>query len=243
MKRFAAHGLNGEPAKSAAPALRTPWSTMLHEIAAINDSVALRRSSLRTKFEQNLTGLERTYRTNNDTEGVALVQRALAALSIRRSIEADGFAVTQVVSKNPDWWQDVAREGGYIVGFEVGHGGWFQSSVLGDLKPIFTTMHGLRDGEPRGHAKGERVLAQEGYAVGGLVVCSGAVVNTVKIIFMRINTDGVSLNAQDAYTSDWLGGEGKGLKPVEINPRGHLIIGVTGASSDVVDSLGLIYLK
>ena len=134
------------------------------------------------------------------------------------------------------------REGGYLVGFDLGKGGWFQFTVAGLMTPVFETVNGPRDGEPRGHAVGERVLAKEGYAVGGLIVRGGVVVNTVKIIFMRINPDGVSLDPHDSYVSDWLGGEGGGLAK-EINAHGHLAIGVTGTTSDVVDSIGLVYLK
>lgn len=242
-ERFNARGLDGEPAKTVPPAVRTPWATLLQATATADQSVASKRSSIRTKFEQGLVALERTYRNSKDADGVASVQRARAAVAIRRSIEANGTGVTQVVSKNPNWWQDMAREGGYVVGFEGGKGGWFQFTVLGSLKPIFMTMHGLRDGQARGTAKGERVLAKDGYAVGGLIVRFGDVVDVMKIIFMRINSDGLSLNPQDYYLSAWLGNEEDKNKAVEINPRGHLIVGLTGASGDVVESLGLVYLK
>ena len=63
-----------------------------------------------------------------------------------------------------------------------------------------------------------------------------------KIIFMRINPDGLSLNPQDFYVTDWLGGEGGG-KGREISARGRLVVGVTGRTGDVVEGLGLVYLK
>jgi hypothetical protein len=38
------------------------------------------------------------------------------------------------------------------------------------------------------------------------MVRSGEVVDSVQIVFMRINPGGLSLNPQDSYLSDWLGG-------------------------------------
>ncbi len=241
IKRFEERGMNGEPAKSAPAEVRSAWANLLKSTATTSQSVALKRNTARSKFLQSLTPVEQDFRAKNDAEGAASARRARAAVSIRAAVEAGRVAVTDLAGKG-EGWQDIAREGGYIVGFEAGKGGWFQFSVLGGLRPIFATAHGERPGERRGKASGKRVVAKDGYAVGGLQVRSGDVVNCVEIIFMRINPDGISLNPQDTYVTDWLGGEGGG-KPREINPRGRMIVGVTGSTGDVVNSLGLVYLR
>jgi hypothetical protein len=127
--------------------------------------------------------------------------------------------------------------GGYVVGFEASQGG-----VLEGLKPIFMTASGLRDGEPRGRSGSIRILAKDGYAVGGLVVRSASVVDSVQVVFMRINPDGVSLNPQDAYVSDPVGGRG-GNAAKEVSARGRLVVGVIGGTGEWVESIGLVYLK
>ncbi len=241
-KRFSEHGLNGEPAKSLPAEVRSAWATFIRSTVTASQSVAIKRNGIRSKFAQSLTTIEQAYRAKNDADGIALARRARAIVSIRSAIDTNRLAVTEVPGKGEGQWQDVVQEGGYVVGFDAGKGGWFQFSVLGGFKPIFATARGNRDGERRGKAGGNRVLAKDGYAVGGLMVRSGEVVNAAQVIFMRINPDGTTLNPQDFYVTDWLGGEGGG-KPKEINTRGHLVVGVTGASGDVVDSIGLIFLK
>lgn len=241
-KRFLEHGLNGEPAKTAPAEVRAAWATFLRATVTAAQSVALKRNSLRSKFGQNLTTMDQAYRAKNDVVGMSLARRARAGIAIRNAIDGNRLGVTEVVGKGRGQWQEVAQEGGYLVGFEAGQGGWFQFKVLGGLKPIFATARGPRDGERRGKAGGTRVVAKDGYAVGGLIVRSGEVVNAVQVIFTRINADGITLNPQDFYVTDWLGGEG-GIKPKEINTKGHLVVGVTGSTGDVVDSIGLIFLK
>jgi hypothetical protein len=241
-KRFAERGLNGEPSKDVPAEVRTAWTTLLRSTIVASQSVALKRNTVRAKFTQALTALEQTYRAKSDAEGFALARRARSTVAIRSAIEANRIAATELAGKGGRPWQDVVKEGGYIVGFEAGKGGWFQFSVLGSLRPIFATARGTRDGERRGKTNGNRVVAKEGYAVGGLQVRAGEVVNCVQIIFMRINPDGISLNPQDFYVTDWLGGEGGG-KPREISARGRMVVGVTGSTGDVVDSIGLIYLR
>jgi hypothetical protein len=242
LKRFNSRGLSGEPAKSAPAEVRSAWSAMIRALATARDSVVLKRNGARAKFSQSLTGVEQAYRAKNDTAGVKMTRAARAAVSIRAAVEADKLATTDIAAKSDGAWRDVCQEGGYLAGFKVGRGTWFQFSVLGSLQPIFATMHGTRPGERRGGSGGQEVVARDGYAVGGLYVRSGEVVNAIQIIFMRINPDGLTLNPQDFYVTDWLGGEGGG-KGREISARGRLVVGVTGKTGDVVEGIGLVYLK
>ncbi len=242
-KRFAERGLNGQPTKTVPAEVRAAWMDFLRATTTATQSVLLKRNSIRSKFSQSVTALEQGYREKKDADGFALARRVRGMVAIRTAIDSNRIAATEIVGKGESPWQDVPQEGGYIIGFETGKGGWYQFSVLGSLKPIFATARGPRDGEVRGKSGGNRVLAKDGYAVGGLNVRSGDVVNCVQIVFMRINPDGASLNPQDFYVTDWLGGEGGNGKPKEFNARGHMVVGVIGSDGNVVESIGLIYLK
>lgn len=245
LKRFEDRGFSSEPDKSARGEIRAAWSTFIRAIVIATQSIELKRNTVRTAYLQTLNGIEQTYRTAGDADGVALARKARSTVSLRSLIEGNKLGVTELMGKsgkNTFPWQDVAKEGGYLVGFEMGKGGWYQFSVLGGLKPIFATARGMRDGETRGKGKGTRVVAKEGYAVGGLMVRYGEVVNGVQIIFMKINPDGLSLNRLDFYQTDWIGGEGGG-KPKELSAKGKMVVGVIGGSGDVVHSVGLIHLK
>lgn len=242
-KRYAMHGMSNEPSGNLPPEMRTAWATLLRSTTLANQSVTLKRNAARTRFTQALTPLVQGYRAKNDLEGILLARRAYAAVTLRSAIEADRLAVTQIVGNLGEVpWQDVAKEGGYVVGFDVGRGQYYQWSVLGSLKPIYATARALRDGKERGMDGGQRVIAKEGYAVGGLHVCSGGAVDAVQIIFMAINPDGITLNPREFYVSDWLGGDHP-RKPVELSGKGRMVVGVTGYCGGVVDSIGLIYVK
>jgi hypothetical protein len=241
MARFSQEGLSSSPAASTPAELRSFWAGYVRNVQAIQQKVALKRSGVRTKFGQTLTVVEQVLRANKDEAGLAAARQARACAILRSHIDAQRYAATDLGGKGGRVVQDIAP-GGYIVGFEIGRGGWFQFKVLGSITPIFATVKGEAPGRKRGKARGERLMAKDGYAVGGMYVRGGEVVNTVQVIFMKKNADGLSLNPQDFYVSEWLGGEGGG-KPKEINGKGHLIVGLTGEAGDVVESLGLVYLK
>ncbi|HEY2342126.1 MAG TPA: hypothetical protein VGH90_03800 [Chthoniobacteraceae bacterium] len=243
-KRFQEHGINSEIGKDALPELRSLWSAYLRDIAEIQQSVAIKRSGGRSRLAQILAPLEIGYRKKNDSAGLEAVKRVRATLTIGAAIEGSRIATTEFAGKpGGEPWQDLAKEGGYVVGFKAGSGGWFQFTVLGSVIPIFATAEGTRDGVKRGnHGTPDTVLAKDGYAVGGIVARSGEVVNCFQVIFMRINPDGVSLNPQDNYVSDWLGGKDGG-PPKEISAHGHMIVGLSGRTENEVVSLALIYVK
>jgi hypothetical protein len=240
MKRFSQDGLNSSPSGNTPAEVRSAWMTYLRNVQAIEQKVALKRSGIRTNFRQALTPIEQSLRANKDEAGLAAVAQARASVAIRSLIDAQRYAVTELGGKGNRAVNDIVP--GVLVGFEIGGGGWFQFKVLGNLTPLYATSTGIVPGLKRGSGRGERVMAKSGYAVGGLYIRGGEVVNTVQIIFMRVNGDGLSLNPQDFYVSDWLGGEGGG-KPKEISGKGRLIVGLTGHSGGVVESIGLIHLK
>jgi hypothetical protein len=242
IKRFDEHGLDSEPFKSVPADVRALWATYLRSVLTTHQKVTIKRGAVSAKFAQTLTTLDQTYRASKDAEALAMVKRARTALALRNAIENNRIGATEIAGKADKPWQDVAREGGYLVGVKAGAGGWFQFKVLGGLTPIFATARGTREGQRRAGKGGTEVMAKDGYAVGGLMVRSGEVINAIQVVFMRINLDGATLNPQDYYVSDWLGGEGGG-KPKEINTRGKMVVGLTGSTESTVQSIGLIYVK
>lgn len=173
-----------------------------------------------------------------DAEGLALIKRAKTCLAIRRAIESDRVSMTEILGDAQREARDVAKEGGYLVGFELAE----RHGNLGCWRPIFATASGLRDGNRRGIESGARVLAKQGYAVGGMRVKRSTFIDSVQIIFMRIKPDGLSLDPKDFYVSDSFGGKGGG-KAEELTANGRLIVGVTGYAGHYIAGVGFVYLK
>ncbi len=85
-----------------------------------------------------------------------------------------------------------------------------------------------------------RIIAKEGYAVGGLVTQISKApqrVDGFKLIFMRIK--GESLDPRDSYESAWIGGRGN-LVETTLGGDGRAVIGICGRCRDDLDSLGLV---
>lgn len=242
IKRYQRTGMKGAPANDQPSAVKLAWTAMTRSVETAEAEVRPKREGIRTQFLRGLSEIETSLRQAKDAEGLVLALRARACINIRGAIEKDRLATTEIFGSKDAPWKDVAGQGGYVVGFQTNSGQWWEHRVLGEMKPVFETLEGLAEGSPRGNNGGEIVLAKKGYAVGGLSVRSGDVVNAVQIIFMRINADGMSLDPKDSYLSDWLGGKGGG-KPKDISGRGRMVVGVTGNSGDIIDGLGLVFLR
>lgn len=246
LHRFSLRGQRSNPHTLVPIEIRTAWKKYVNTVDKINKSVERNRKNIRSDFVKSFSQLEKVYQRKNDAEGMALTRRARTAMFLLDKIESNQITPGGTLgSNNYQWhWNDIVKEGGYIVGFEAAEGKWNQSSVLGSLTPIYATAGGLRNGEKRGNGNDnvKRVIAKDGYAVGGLIVRGGDVVHSIQIIFMQIKQDGVSLNMADSYLSEKLGGDGGG-DPKKVLNGGKMIVGLTGASGDVVDSIGFIYPK
>jgi hypothetical protein len=186
---------------------------------------------------QALVAAERAARGRNDTEAAAAARRAQQSLAIRQAIaDPTRVGATPVAGQDRDPWRDVPKQGMPVIGFRGDTGGWYQFTVLGSLQPIFSSPTGRVFGQKRGHAgEGTEIIARDGYAVGGIMVRTGAVVDGLQIIFMKLKPDGLSLDPQDSYISDWIGKSGGGAR--ELSGKGKLVIGVTGTTTGVVESL------
>jgi hypothetical protein len=89
---------------------------------------------------------------------------------------------------------------GLLLGLDYRVAEWEGEKALGGVVPVFT-----RD-QPVSPAC-LRVLAKEGYAVGGAKVRSKRFVDAVQLVFMRVKPDG-RLDPADSYTSEWFGDAG-----------------------------------
>jgi len=236
--RFQEEFLRGQPGRPMPAELRSAWADFVYDCAAARRSAEPKRQTLRSQWLEKLGRLESGYRSQMDAVGLALVRRAKTGLAIRRAIESDRVAMTEILGDAQREARDLAQEGGYLVGFELAE----RHGYLGCWRPIYATAAGMRDGIPRGIESGTRVLAKEGYAVGGMWVKRETFINSVQIIFMRIKPDGLSLDSKDFYVSEAFGGKGGG-KATELTTNGRLIIGVAGYAGHYIGGVGFLHLK
>lgn len=125
------------------------------------------------------------------------------------------------------------RGGKQVVGFRYRLGRWANQAAVADLAPLY-------DRNQFAQVK-ERVVAREGYVVGGVQVVSGDLVNAVRIIFVREQTDG-ALDKTDNYLSDWIGEPG-GATPKALGDGQKRVIGVCGRRGAVLNALALVLDK
>ena len=102
-------------------------------------------------------------------------------------------------------YREERKDGAVLIGFETGFGKVFSTDIITYLRPIWLTSRGEEFGTAYGRAQGPltTVKAQNGYAVGGIVVAGGGALEGFCLTFMRIGTKG--LNTRESYTSDWYG--------------------------------------
>jgi hypothetical protein len=236
--RFNEEFLNGQPGRPHPAEIRSAWADFTYDCVLARRSVAPKRQALRAQLAEGLDGLEERYRSAADAVGLALVKRAKTCLAIRRAIESDRMSMTEILGDGQREGRDVVKEGGYLVGFELAE----RHGYLGCWRPIFATASGIRDGNRRGIESGTRVVAKEGYAVGGMWVKRGNFIDSVQIIFMRIKPDGLSLDSKDFYVSESFGGNGGG-KAEELTSNGRLIVGVAGYAGHYIGGVGFLHLK
>jgi hypothetical protein len=129
-------------------------------------------------------------------------------------------------------YQDVPDDGSILVGMGVSYAPFFNHQIIKSVQPIYQRPDGTRYegricGTPTG--VGERVVAREGYAVGGAAITGGLGIDGMQLTFMEIGADG--LNPDRSYLSKWLGGHGGSGARTYVND-GRPIIGVAGMLSD-----------
>ena len=147
-----------------------------------------------------------------------------------------------------DWgvgFYDLGPPGSMLVGFHFAQRDVAKNPnplVLDGMQPVYRTPQGLVLGHPY-EGEGIRLppaVAKQGYAVGGMVLKSGADVDGMRVLFMRIKGD--RLDPADSYQSEWFGGRGGGGE-TRVGATGQPILGVYGNKRRTHASLGLILDK
>jgi hypothetical protein len=152
-------------------------------------------------------------------------------------------------------FREAPLEGALLVGFELGLGKFVSEEAVYALRPIYRTeqgemttrAYGLFEGQGAGNGPNRsrvtrtvRLLAQPGYAVGGITVRRGIGISGMSVTFLRLT--GTRLDPRQAYTSEWVGGV-RG-EPVSATTRnGAPVVGIFGNRDDrQVLALGLLHL-
>ena len=108
---------------------------------------------------------------------------------------------------------------------------FFTHQIIKSVRPIYQRPDGRRyDGPVCGTPTrtGERVVAREGYAIGGAAITAGMGMDGMQLTFMAIGPDGLDPNK--SYLSKWLGGYGGSGARTFVND-GRPIIGIAGMRS------------
>jgi hypothetical protein len=123
---------------------------------------------------------------------------------------------------------------GLLLGLDYRTGEWEGEKCLGGLVPVFG-----RD-QPVGPGM-SRVLAKDGYAVGGVKVRTKRFVDAFQLVYMRVKPDG-RLDAADSYTSDWFGDPGE-QEAKTLAGDGTPVIGIICRQGGILNGLALVLRK
>jgi hypothetical protein len=154
-------------------------------------------------------------------------------------------------------YSELPDQGSLLIGFDLGIGKFFDIDVIYALRPLYLTPFGESSGDDHGlfHNRtlpNKRVLktkvlrtvriqARPGYAVAGITVRSGLLINGLSLTYMKIN--GKSLDSSRTYTSAWIGDRTGGGER-SIDGDGSPVLGILGSQDDEhVMSLGLYFMN
>lgn len=162
---------------------------------------------------------------------------------LQNAVQNKNYAPTTMVGfPHHAPFEDVAPQGGLLIGFEVGTGKFIQNEVIHSLRPIFWTEKGEVVGQTHGKV-GERTLtvkAKSGYAVAAVTLKTRLLIDGITITFMRL--DKKLLDPDDSYQSESIGSfDGSFGTGQTIGGSGALVIGICGRSDgNVCNALGLV---
>jgi S1-C subfamily serine protease len=152
---------------------------------------------------------------------------------------------TALAGSGEKQFRAVNRDGGILIGLYFHVCDFRGATVINSVKPMYYNARGRDRGNYYGPPGGDMVsaIARPGYAVGGINVRSGLGIDSVSLIYMRINGD--RLDPRDAYESPVYGGSGgQGRPPQLLGGTGEPIVGIYGRLPNDPDSafigLGLI---
>jgi hypothetical protein len=151
---------------------------------------------------------------------------------VRQAVLENKTEETQRLGIGDVAYQHVPDDGSIMVGMEVTYAPFFNHQIIKSVRPIYQRPNGTRyDGPVCGNPTQvvERVVAKEGYAIGGAAIKSGMGIDGMQLTFMEIGADG--LNPDKSYLSKWLGGYGGADARTFVND-GRPIVGIAGMRSN-----------
>jgi hypothetical protein len=137
-------------------------------------------------------------------------------------------------------FRETAPKGGLLVGARVGYVNAFGGSKVGSIQAIFQTGTSFVQAPRRGAqvALADTVLAQPGYAVGGINTRTGLLLDAFQLVFMKVK--GSRLDPNDSYASDWFG-DPRGGNPAAVTGGGKFVAGIVGLTNGrEINALGLV---
>ena len=139
-------------------------------------------------------------------------------------------------------FDDATRGPGLLIGVRYSIAGSGPTAVIGSIKPMFRTPHGEVLGPiHRGRSRGAvDLIARPGYAVGGVRAAGTNRLETLRLIFMKVN--GPGLDPADSYLSEPIGGSARAVEET-IHWGGVPAIGIHGREGADIDALGLLYQR
>jgi hypothetical protein len=184
-----------------------------------------------------------------EPDSVFAAVRAAAARGHVEKTQQQGFDIARGT------FRDLPRQGGLLIGFDVGLGRFVDREVVYALRPLYLTADGEIPTEryglfvdrnlPNQTIKTKvshqvRVKAKPGYAVGGVTIRTGLAIDGMSLTFIRIA--GQALDSRDVYVSEWVGNSSGG-REATLGGGGNLIVGVFGCQDEHdVRALGLLYV-
>src|SRR5262245_25993714 len=127
-----------------------------------------------------------------------------------------------------------------LVGLRCAYGDYSGYRVLTSVTPVFRSERGHdRDGTSHGTGGSDaEAPARPGYAVGGLRVRAGDMIDARSVVFFR--DLGARLAPDDAYASPWIGGDGGG-RTIALGGDGRRVVGVHGEVAEGwLQTIGLV---
>jgi hypothetical protein len=156
---------------------------------------------------------------------VSLYARVRQAVLENKTEETDRLGLGDIA------YEDVPDDGSIMVGMAVTYAPFFNHQIIKSVQAVYQAPNGRRyDGPVCGTPTGvgERVVAKEGYAIGGATIRSGMGIDAMQLTFMEIGAE--ALNPNKTYLSKWLGMNGGSYAKTFVND-GRPIIGIAGMRS------------
>jgi hypothetical protein len=142
-------------------------------------------------------------------------------------------------------FQDIRKDGGFLVGVNLTRGDWFGAPLFKSIQPIYFTPKGKDLGQRRGNLGHDpfKIEARDGYAVSAVTLFQdGSFIFSIQLTFMKIDLLRQTLDPTDSYQSEVYGDI---VQHPEWTPDKQLgnntpIIGLFGFAEDFIDALGVV---